>query len=114
MTNVVIPNSVNTIGNSAFYGCTNLTNVYYSSTKSGWEGITIDIGNENLTNANIYYYSETKPTVKGNYWYYENGEISIWPSDSYASEGLYYTINVYKNQLVYEHICKTNLIFYEQ
>ena len=25
-----------------------------------------------------YYYSEEKPTEKGNYWHYVNGEMVIW------------------------------------
>lgn len=32
----------------------------------------------NFGEAQIYYYSETKPTNDGNFWYYENDEIKIW------------------------------------
>ena len=32
----------------------------------------------NFGEAQIYYYSDTKPTNDGNFWYYENDEIKIW------------------------------------
>ena len=29
---------------------------------------------------NVYYYSETEPTVDGKFWHYEDGEVTAWPS----------------------------------
>ena len=78
LTEIVIPDSVETIGGSAFFGCSglteitigkgisyigweafsgcnNLTTVNYRGTKEMWDNISIDEGNELLTNATINY-----------------------------------------------------------
>ena len=75
LTSVVILDSVTTIAYSAFYDCSNLTTVYYKGTD--WDTISIDVGgNTNLTDATIYYYSETS---KSGCWYFnENGEPTLW------------------------------------
>ena len=102
LTSVVIPNSVTSIGNYAFDGCKILTSVvigggltsigsnafskceclsrvYYGGTEEDWGNITIGNYSTELTKATRYYYSETKPTTSGNYWYYnEYGNIVIW------------------------------------
>ena len=79
LTEIVIPESVRSIGDSAFYNCNRLTSVYYKGTASEWSKISIGSSNAKLTNATVYYYSETKPTTTGNYWHYdENGSIVVW------------------------------------
>ena len=79
LTSVTIGNSVTTIGDSAFIGCSSLTTVYYHGTAEEWTNITIGTTNEPFTNATQYYYSESEPTENGNYWHYnENGEITVW------------------------------------
>ena len=79
LTSITIPNSVTSIGQYAFYNCSNLTSVYYKGNSSQWSSISIDSNNTPLTNATIYYYSETEPTESGKYWHYnENNEIVIW------------------------------------
>lgn len=50
-----IPNSVTSIGNSAFSGCDNLKNIYYKGSQEEWNKINIRDNNNNLTNATIYY-----------------------------------------------------------
>lgn len=35
-------------------------------------------GNEALTRATVYYYSETVPAVAGNYWHYVSGVPTVW------------------------------------
>ena len=78
LTSIVIPDNVTIIGYRAFYNCTSLTTVYYGGTASEWDEITIDSSNSNLTSATRYYYSETAPTVAGNYWHYVNGVPTKW------------------------------------
>ena len=79
LTSVVIGNSVTSIGYDAFSSCDSLTSVYYKGTANDWSGISIGSSNYKLTGATRYYYSESQPTVSGNYWHYnDNGEIVIW------------------------------------
>ena len=42
LTSITIPASVTSIGNSAFYGCSSLKTVYYQGSKAQWEEIEID------------------------------------------------------------------------
>ena len=79
LTSVVIGDSVTSIGSNTFGLCDSLTSVYYKDSESGWSKISIENNATHLINATIYYYSETKPTASGTYWYYdENGNIAIW------------------------------------
>jgi hypothetical protein len=81
---VVIGSGVTTIGYSAFGNCDSLTSVYYKGTEEDWNNISINYnalldGNEYLINATRYYYRETQPMKKGNYWHYdENGDVVVW------------------------------------
>ena len=50
---VVIPTSVTIIGKDAFSGCTNLKKITYKGTKSDWEKVTIEEGNESLTKVDV-------------------------------------------------------------
>jgi len=62
LTSVTIPDSVTTISNAAFYGCTNLKDVYYTGTKEQWNAITIGGWNNPLINATIHYNSTAPET----------------------------------------------------
>ena len=76
---IIVPDSVIFIGYSGFYWCNDLTSVYYTGTAEEWAEISIDYSNTALTDATIYYYSETESTEEGNYWHYDkNGEIVVW------------------------------------
>ena len=55
LTSIVIPDSVTSIGWGAFWGCTGLTDVYYTGTEAEWAEISIDSGNSYLTKATIHY-----------------------------------------------------------
>ena len=55
LTSVTIPNSVTSIGDWAFSGCKSLTTVNYRETQEQWELVSIDNGNDDLTNATIIY-----------------------------------------------------------
>ena len=79
LTSVVIGDSVTSIDFYAFYSCSSLTSVYYKGTASDWSQISIGSYNTKLTNATRYYYSESQPTSSGNYWHYdENGNVAVW------------------------------------
>lgn len=54
----VVPDSVTSIDNYAFWNYSSLISVYYKGTESDWGKISIHTtGNENLTNATRYYQS---------------------------------------------------------
>jgi hypothetical protein len=59
--------------------CTSLTNVYYQGTAVDWERISNSADDENyLMDATLYYFSETQPTIAGNYWHYVEGVPTVW------------------------------------
>lgn len=50
--------------------------VYYNGTKEEWGNINIS---SEVDIKKVLYYSPTKPTTEGNYWYYDsNGNIEEW------------------------------------
>lgn len=56
VTEVVIPDTVTTIGDNAFLGCAGLSSVKYGGTQEQWNIIAIgEIGNEALLNATIHF-----------------------------------------------------------
>ncbi|MBO6262665.1 MAG: leucine-rich repeat protein [Clostridia bacterium] len=76
---VVISESVISIGEDAFYGCNNIKGVYYLGNAEEWAKIVMAEGNEKLTEATRYYYSEEKPTEEGDFWHYdESGNVVEW------------------------------------
>lgn len=54
---VTMPSSVTSVGNSAFLNCNSLTDIYYSGSEAEWNAISIESGNDCLTNATIHYNS---------------------------------------------------------
>lgn len=62
----------------AFDGCTLLSKVFYKGTPDEWRVRFILGGNEALTRATVYYYSETVPAAAGNYWHYVSGVPTVW------------------------------------
>ena len=58
LSNITIPNSVTRIENYAFYGCKNLSDIYYIGTQEEWNKIYIDsTGNGCLPSATIHFSS---------------------------------------------------------
>ena len=79
LTSITISGNITSIGKYAFSGCTALESVYFEGTESDWAKISLGSNNSSLTEATIYYFSETAPTESGNYWHYdENGYIVAW------------------------------------
>jgi len=64
----------------AFSYCSSLTTIYYTGTAEDWDKIYIGNGNEDLTAATIYYYSDSQPTDESNYWHYDADGVTpvIW------------------------------------
>jgi hypothetical protein len=78
---IVLPNSVTSIEQGAFYDCMNLDRVYYAGSESDWDKIDIDLTdgkNDDLVSATRYYYSETQPATAGRYWHYVDGVPTRW------------------------------------
>lgn len=50
---------VKEIAENAFFGCASLTEVHYDGTHEDWEKLTIEAGNEALSNATIYFNNGT-------------------------------------------------------
>ncbi len=75
---VVIPVSVMRIESYAFYKCESLSCVYYEGTEEEWGKIIIGKNGNDISSADKYFYSETRPETGGNYWHYENGVPVSW------------------------------------
>lgn len=80
LTSITIPSSVVGIDRAAFYKCTDLQSVYYTGTVEKWEKMVInENGNECLTNATRYYYSETPEVGK---WHFDvDGTPALWKEE---------------------------------
>ena len=80
---IMIPSTIQKIGNHAFTGCNSLDKIYYQGTASDWNGVTNSASAiQHAPYATLYFYSETKPTEEGNFWHYTSGNsISTWESD---------------------------------
>ena len=58
LTDIKLPKSLTIIGKSAFYGCDNIKDVYYSGTEEQWKKIDIRDYNTKLIYAEIHYNSD--------------------------------------------------------
>ena len=73
---IIIPSSVTTIMDSAFFNSSGVTKVYYSGADAtAWSQIQIETNNDRLTNATRYYYSETS---KAGCWHYVDNVPTLW------------------------------------
>ena len=73
MNYIIIPNSVNNIGSYTFKWC-NILDIFLknSNIPTTWDE------NWNSDNRPVYFYSETEPTGEGNYWHYVDNTPTIW------------------------------------
>ena len=75
MVNVVINADIEKIGVNAFAECDKLIRLLYLSTEEDWQSVEADKGVTPL----VFYYSEQKPAVEGQYWYRDEKLINyIW------------------------------------
>jgi len=75
---LIIPAKVSSIGKQAFNSA-GVETIYYESSKEDWDKITKSSGNDPLTSATKYYYSEEEPAEnKEQYWHYDSdGETPV-------------------------------------
>ena len=59
LSEITLGNGIGAIPFNCFYGCDNLTTVYFLGTEYEWNGIVIQEGNEALTNAEIIFHTHT-------------------------------------------------------
>lgn len=64
LTEVEIPASVNEIRQDAFNGCTHLSDVKYNGHKTDWDKVTVETGNDTLTN-NVQYLCDINFDLNG-------------------------------------------------
>lgn len=76
MVTVVLPSSVKTVGDSAFHGCSSLKTVFFGGTEEELDAIEADSKNDELFDANIYFYSETES--EGAWHFDEEGKPKLW------------------------------------
>lgn len=76
---VVLPSTLTSVADSAFEYCSSLKTVFYEGTEEQFEAIELADGNDALTDAKLYLYSETEPTEDGLWWHYDNsGSPVTW------------------------------------
>ncbi len=85
LTTILIPKNVTFIDIYAFSGCNALRKVYYGGNLSQWGAVNIGQENTSLSSMNLYYYSESEPTLNsdgtaydGNYWHFVDGGVVEW------------------------------------
>ncbi len=62
ITSVILPDSITSIGESVFEGCDNLTSVVYNGTEEQWSNVSVDRDNNKLNEVLEFYQPETPVT----------------------------------------------------
>ena len=75
---ILLPSTITTIEDGAFENTESLSAVIYKGSEEDFKNISIADNNDDFLNATIYYYSETEPATKGNFWHYENNIPTLW------------------------------------
>ena len=104
LNNIYIPASVKSIGNYAFYLCTNLATVNYGGTRTQWSDINVASNNSQLTNATINYNGEIASGTWGNLtWELEKSGMLIISGSGemdFPWDGVTYPWRHYKDQVI--------------
>ncbi len=75
---VVLPTALVGIGRYAFFGC-NSVKLYYMGSVAEWSKVRLAQGNDNISSANVLFYSEAEPTADaGAAWHYIDGVPTPW------------------------------------
>ena len=79
----VVMHDTTKLSNSSFIGCDSLVTVYYYGTDESFTQMFASesdkYGNESITEARLYFYSEQQPDSDGDFWYMdEKGKIKLW------------------------------------
>ena len=74
---IVLPVSFISVPNQTFYLCT-IKEVYYMGTELEWSSISISEDSNTLKDANVYFYSENPPMDNSNCWHYVDDVPTIW------------------------------------
>ena len=78
ITTLVVPTSVTTIKEYAFYNC-NALRLFFLGNENVWSNVTIEsMGNWDLNSNNIYFYSQSLPSQSGRYWHYVDDVPTPW------------------------------------
>lgn len=76
---VVLPASLTKLDNGAFDDCDAVKAVFFKGTEEQFDKLSIAPGNDAINNADLYFFSESEPSTKGDYWHYDkNGSPIIW------------------------------------
>lgn len=75
-TSVIIPDSVEELGEDSFLGFSGY--VYYCGTEEQW-GKLYYINSADFSTSNIYYYSDSQPAENDKFWHYDSdNNPTIW------------------------------------
>ena len=75
---IVLPASLRRIDAAVFSLCSSLKTIFFRGTQEEWRACKKNaINNNELAQADVYFYSENAPAVAGNTWYYLNGVPTI-------------------------------------
>ena len=75
---MVLSSEVSEIGEHAFSSLPKLTNVFYIGRADEFNTTKMGEGNNDLTKANVYFYTDEEPAGEGKYWHYVDGIVTIW------------------------------------
>ena len=74
---VVLPSTLKTIEDSAFDKADNLVVIFFKGTEEEFDALEISNNNASLISSKVYFYSETEPSEKGDFWHYDKGNTPV-------------------------------------
>ena len=77
MRTIVLPSTLTTVEHSAFIDSSALSVVFFKGTPEQFDKIDVSDKNEELLAAKRYYYSETQPATRGDFWHYDKNNTPV-------------------------------------